>query len=217
MCFDSPGYVSQEEALRNTLREPLRGLVLQTFGAGNAPGSILSVLNEATARGVIIINVTQCHRGVVEAHYAVGVALRKAGVVPGYDMTCEAALTKLGHVLAKNLEPEATRRLMEKNLRGELTPRQKESRFSFKDGSFISSVYAAMHQIDGADPEGARAHGEMVLIAQVFAEAPPSESWWLRGHLPPPPPPCVSYALVQATVGVGTVLIWDLTLIRYQT
>ena len=31
-----------------------------------------------------------------------------------------------------------------------------------------------------------------------------------------PPPPCLSYALVQATVGVGTVLIWYLILIRYQ-
>ena len=57
-------------------------------------------------------------------------------------------------------------------------------------------------------------------IAMGSASTPPAlfvtQPSYLRACTPPPPP-CISYALVQATVGVGTVLIWDLILIRYQT
>lgn len=137
-----PGF--DVEALRNALRPPLRGLVLQTFGAGNAPDTAVNVLKEAAERGVVVVNVTQCQKGTVEAHYAVGQALRKAGVVPGYDMTVEAALTKLGHLLGCGLDVTEIRTEMEKDLRGELTA-HKIQRFSFKDGSFVASVYTALH------------------------------------------------------------------------
>jgi 60kDa lysophospholipase len=149
------------ESLRNALRPPLRGLVLQTFGAGNAPDSAVSTLQEAAERGVIIVNVTQCQKGMVEAHYAVGVALRRAGVVPGYDMTVEAALTKLGHLLGSDMDSSAIRDALEKDFRGELTVHTIE-RFSFKDSTFISSVYSALHS--GAKPTGKRAEGEMKFI-----------------------------------------------------
>ena len=75
------------------------GLILQTFGAGNGPDQdeyFLNTLKNACDRGLVVVNVTQCHRGCVEAHYATGTALSEAGVVSGLDMTCEAALVKLG-------------------------------------------------------------------------------------------------------------------------
>lgn len=109
--------------LRNVLQEPLQGLVLETFGSGNAPQQpdFLAVLREATARGVVIVNCTQCWRGGVDDSYATGRQLGEAGVTGGFDLTPEAALTKLTWLLSKETSPAAVRAHMQENLRGELT------------------------------------------------------------------------------------------------
>ena len=104
--------------------EGLRGLVLETFGSGNAPGDeeLLRVLREACARGIVIVSVTQCQIGSVTPLYASGTALALAGVVSGLDMTSEAALTKLAVLLANpELTPADIRVQMSQSLRGELT------------------------------------------------------------------------------------------------
>jgi L-asparaginase/Glu-tRNA(Gln) amidotransferase subunit D len=95
-------------------------MVLQTFGAGNCPNDplLLSSLKEATDRGVVIVNVTQCLEGEVEAHYVAGSQLVDAGVVVAGDMTPEAALVKLGWLLAQpNTTPSNVRKLFQKDLR----------------------------------------------------------------------------------------------------
>lgn len=110
--------------LENFLRPPLEGLVLETFGSGNAPDrddDLLGVLREASERGVVIVNVTQCLKGRVRSSYAAGRALLDAGVVPGADMTPEAALAKLVFLLGQGLGPDEVRSLAAKSLRGELT------------------------------------------------------------------------------------------------
>lgn len=110
--------------LANVLRPPLRGLVLETFGSGNAPDrdeALLAALRDATERGVVIVNVTQCLRGRVSPTYAAGRALMDAGVVPGADMTPEAALAKLTFLLGRDLSDEALRSLASRSLAGELT------------------------------------------------------------------------------------------------
>ncbi|RVD88394.1 uncharacterized protein DFL_002581 [Arthrobotrys flagrans] len=101
----------------------LKGLVLETFGAGNLPEDerLLQVLGEACRRGIIIVNVTQCLTGTVSPLYAPGTALGRAGVVFGHDLTSEAALTKLIWLLGKNLTDTQIRFQMSHSLRGELT------------------------------------------------------------------------------------------------
>ena len=114
-----------EEILRAMLSAPgLRAVVLETYGAGNAPTSewFLRVLREAIDRGVILLNVTQCRGGGVSMEiYETGLRLQKIGVLSGYDMTTEAAVTKLMYVLGLGLDETRTRELLRRPLRGEFT------------------------------------------------------------------------------------------------
>ncbi|KAG7058062.1 asparaginase [Colletotrichum scovillei] len=93
------------EMLDSVLRVPdLRGLILETFGMGNAPsgidGSLTKVIKAAVDRGVIVVNVSQCMSGFVSPVYGPGTELGRAGVIFGLDLTAEAALTKLSYLLA---------------------------------------------------------------------------------------------------------------------
>lgn len=116
--------------LHNLLAPPVQGVVLECFGSGNAPSRnqpFLEALSAATDRGVVIVAVTQPLLGTADLSlYATGQALLEAGVVSGYDMTAEAALTKLSYLFDRGLAPEHVRELAQTSLRGELTSPEEE-------------------------------------------------------------------------------------------
>ncbi len=112
--------------LEHLLAPPVQGLVLETYGVGNAPSrdpALLAAITRATGRDMVIVNCSQCHGGSVrQTLYSTGAALARCGVISGRDMTPEAALTKLYCLLAAGLPPAEVRTRMQQDLAGELDP-----------------------------------------------------------------------------------------------
>jgi L-asparaginase len=115
-----------ERVVRSVLEAPgIRGVVLETYGSGNAPtsGWFMKALRDAIDRGVIIINVTQCLAGNVEMwRYETGRHLLNIGVVSGHDITTEAALTKLMYLLENSTSMEELKISLNTSLKGEIKP-----------------------------------------------------------------------------------------------
>lgn len=110
--------------LDTLLKSPLKALVLLTYGVANAQQDeqLLAILKEATDRGILIVNCSQCLKGSVNMEgYATGHALSEAGVISGLDMTTETVIAKLYYLLSQELPTKVIRELLGTNLRGELT------------------------------------------------------------------------------------------------
>ncbi|XP_065290312.1 L-asparaginase 1-like [Dermacentor albipictus] len=112
---------------------PMKGVVLQTYGAGNVPTKrkdIMHAIRRATERGVLIVSCSQCLNGAVDPAYETGRELLNVGAIPGADMTPEAALTKLSFVISKTEWTDKKKReKLQESLRGELTT-DSERRFN---------------------------------------------------------------------------------------
>jgi L-asparaginase len=115
----------REDLIRHIIATPnLRSIVMRTFGSGNAPQNpwLISALREATRRGKVVVNISQCLQGCVAMErYDTGVQLRDAGVVSGFDSTVEAAVTKLMYLQARYDNADQVRRMMQQSLCGEVT------------------------------------------------------------------------------------------------
>ncbi len=111
------------ELFENIMTESLKGVVLESFGAGNIPGAqtaLLPILQKAHDHGTIIVVRSQCPEGKVNlGSYAASSALKEISAVDGGDMTTEAALAKLYYLFSKGLSSSEIKWLMELNLRGE--------------------------------------------------------------------------------------------------
>lgn len=114
-----------ERVLSSILDTPgLKGVVLETYGSGNAPTDIyfISILQKAIQSGVHIVNVTQCSGGSVNmGHYETSTMLKEIGVISGADITTEAAITKMMFLLGQEVSASEFKTLFESSLCGELS------------------------------------------------------------------------------------------------
>ncbi len=102
----------------------VRGIVMETFGAGNTTTDqwFIDLLKQAVDDGKVIVDISQCKVGTVElGRYETSKQLKDIGVATGFDMTYEAAVTKMMFLLGQSEDPKEVKRLMEVDLRGELT------------------------------------------------------------------------------------------------
>ena len=115
----------REDLIRHIIATPnLRSIVMRTFGSGNAPQApwLINALRQGTARGKVIVNISQCMQGAVEmSRYDAGYRLKEAGVVSGRNSTVEAAVTKLMYLQGRYDDNEQVRLLMERDLCGEMS------------------------------------------------------------------------------------------------
>ena len=115
----------REDLVRHIIATPnLRSIVMRTFGSGNAPQRpwVMQALREATQRGKIVINISQCMQGKVQmGRYDTGYQLQEAGVISGYDSTVESAVTKLMFLQSHYDDPADIRQQMMQSIRGEIT------------------------------------------------------------------------------------------------
>ena len=103
--------------------QSLKGIVLETYGAGNAPTEewFLTLLQNAISRGLHIVNVTQCAIGSVSmGQYETSTSMKKLGIISGKDCTTEAAITKLMYLLGQNIAHDDFKNVFETSLRGEM-------------------------------------------------------------------------------------------------
>ncbi|WP_281238175.1 asparaginase [Flavobacterium praedii] len=101
----------------------LKGIILETYGAGNAPTEdwFLFLLQKAIARGLHVINVTQCAIGSVSmGQYETSTTMKNLGIISGKDITTEAAITKLMYLLGQNIPQNEFKTIFETSLRGEM-------------------------------------------------------------------------------------------------
>ena len=115
----------QQKYVENILNtDGLKGVVLETYGSGNAMSSewFLKILKKSIDSGVVVLNVTQCLRGsVIMSKYRAGLQLAEIGVVSGNDITFESAVAKMMYLFAKGLSADEVKKLMTVSLRGEIS------------------------------------------------------------------------------------------------
>jgi L-asparaginase len=102
----------------------VRGIVMETFGAGNTTTDqwFIDLLEGAINSGKVILDISQCKVGTVElGRYETSKQLKDIGVANGYDMTFEAAVTKMMYLLGQFDDPKQVKHFLEVDLRGELT------------------------------------------------------------------------------------------------
>jgi len=114
----------------------IRGVVLKTYGNGNAPTNdkFIEVMEYINSKGIVVVNITQCTTGTVKMGlYEASARLLDAGVVSGLDLTPEAAIAKLMHLLGKSTDVEEVKKLMQIDICGEQTLNHYDFEYNHED------------------------------------------------------------------------------------
>ncbi len=115
----------QHQLFDNIITKDLKAIVIEGFGAGNIPQNspnLLNALKKACNLGIYIIVCTQCHRGSVEiGMYETSKELKEINALCGFDITVEAAVTKMYYLFSKKYSREKISALMETDICGEIT------------------------------------------------------------------------------------------------
>lgn len=123
VLFLYPGI--SEHAVNAVLSTPgLKGVVMKTYGAGNAPTEdwFIRALSEAAHKGILMLNTTQCHNGSVMPNlYETGKKIAGCGCISGNDITTEAAITKMMYLFGRGLTMEEVREKLMCPIRGEMS------------------------------------------------------------------------------------------------
>ena len=113
------------ESLNAMINIPnLKAIILETYGAGDAPTEkwFLDIISKAVKKGIVVVNVTQCASGSVEMErYQAGITLKKIGVLSGYDITIEAAIAKLMFLFGHGFDRKKVKMYMKMSLVGEVS------------------------------------------------------------------------------------------------
>ena len=112
------------KVVETILKADVRGVVMETFGAGNTTDEqwFTDMLREAIDSGKVILDISQCKVGTVElGRYETSKQLKDMGIANGYDMTFESAVTKMMYLLGQTDNPKLVKELLETDLRGEIT------------------------------------------------------------------------------------------------
>lgn len=121
-----------------------KGVIFELYGAGNAPTelSVVDIVSQLVRSGTVVVIVSQCIRGRVHLEaYATGRQLLQAGAISGQDITLEACACKLAFLLAQpHLSINQVKRLMQTNLRGEMTVQENSRELRFTDSITMRSV-----------------------------------------------------------------------------
>lgn len=159
-----------DELLRKFLEPPLTGLVLLTYGTGNAPDTrkeFLDALKVAADRGVVIVNCTQCPKGsVYEGAYAAGVALANTGVISGGDMTPESALTKLLFLQSLDLPTNTVKKRMLVDLRGERTVKSQND-IQRQQSMFLSLISRTLRENNIGDIDLFKSYLSPIILCSL--------------------------------------------------
>lgn len=102
----------------------LKGVILETYGSGNAPTEewFLTVLEETLKKNIVIVNVTQCLSGsVIMGHYQTSERMKEMGIIDGKDITTESALAKLMYMLGQEIPKTSFKEIFETSIRGEIS------------------------------------------------------------------------------------------------
>ena len=114
-----------EAVVKAVLNAPnIQGVILETYGAGNAPtlSWFVDLLETTLLKGIHIVNVTQCSGGsVIMGHYETSMRLQEIGLISGRDITFEAAITKMMYLLSKKISKQEFKAAFECSIKGELT------------------------------------------------------------------------------------------------